>query len=169
MLMASIKWECSASDAGHRPGQFIPIKVEIVDDLAHDPRIERLVRADVGKNRLPVFPMNRHMGVPMRFSAVFPRFEAAAPLGEPFAKGCAFHPCLPCCGHYGDTSPTPKRAIPKWTGRALAAAADVTLRLVAAFEDGREVLPFYEDEIRDALEAVGIGCPLESRSGAPSP
>ena len=38
-------------------------------------------------------------------------------------------------------------------------------RVVAAFEDGREVLPFYEIEIRSALEAVGIGFPFVIENG----
>lgn len=35
----------------------------------------------------------------------------------------------------------------------------------AAFEDGREVLLFYEIEIRAALEAVGIGFPVKLVGG----
>jgi DNA-binding XRE family transcriptional regulator len=57
------------------------------------------------------------------------------------------------------------RAILKWTRRELADAAGVTLWVVAAFEDGREVLPFYEIEIRAALEAVGIGFPFAIEDG----
>jgi DNA-binding XRE family transcriptional regulator len=57
------------------------------------------------------------------------------------------------------------RAILKWTRRELADAARVTLWVVAAFEDGRDVLPFYEIEIRAALEAVGIGFPIEIENG----
>jgi DNA-binding XRE family transcriptional regulator len=57
------------------------------------------------------------------------------------------------------------RAILKWTRQELAVAAGVTLWVVAAFEDGREVLPFYESEIRAALEAVGIGFPFEIENG----
>ena len=53
------------------------------------------------------------------------------------------------------------RAILKWTRGDLANAAGVTLWVVAAFEDGREVLPIYEIEIRAALEAVGIGFVFE--------
>lgn len=57
------------------------------------------------------------------------------------------------------------RNVLKWTRRELADAAGVTLWAVAAFEDGREVLPFYEIEIRAALEAVGIGFPVEIEAG----
>ncbi|MGD0761976.1 MAG: hypothetical protein ABR929_02090 [Roseiarcus sp.] len=57
------------------------------------------------------------------------------------------------------------RAILKWTRRELADAARVTLWVVAAFEDGREVLPFYEIEIRAALEAVGISFAFEIEDG----
>ena len=56
------------------------------------------------------------------------------------------------------------RDILKWTRRDLADAAGVTPWVVAAFEDGREVLAFYEIEIRAALEAVGIGFPFDSSS-----
>jgi DNA-binding XRE family transcriptional regulator len=56
------------------------------------------------------------------------------------------------------------RAILKWTRQELADAAGVTPWVVAAFEDGREVLAFYEIEIRAALEAVGIGFPFDSSS-----
>jgi hypothetical protein len=57
------------------------------------------------------------------------------------------------------------RAILRWTRRELGDAAGVTLWVVAAFEDDREVLPFYEIEIRAALEAVGIGFPFEIEDG----
>jgi hypothetical protein len=40
---------------------------------------------------------------------------------------------------------------------------------VAAFEDGREVLPHYEIEIRASLEAVGIGFPFEIEEGQVKP
>ena len=61
------------------------------------------------------------------------------------------------------------RAILKWTRGDLADAAHVTLWVVAAFEDGREVLPFYEIEICAALEAVGIGFPFEIENGELKP
>ncbi len=57
------------------------------------------------------------------------------------------------------------RAILKWTRRELADAARVTLWVVAAFEDGRDILPHYEIELRVALEAVGIGFPFEIEDG----
>jgi DNA-binding XRE family transcriptional regulator len=57
------------------------------------------------------------------------------------------------------------RDILEWTRRELADAAGVTPWVVAAFEDGREVLPFYEIEIRAALEVVGIGFPFEIEDG----
>jgi hypothetical protein len=57
------------------------------------------------------------------------------------------------------------RSILKWTRRDLADAARVTLWVIAAFEDGREVLPFYEIGIRAALEAVGIGFPFAIEDG----
>jgi hypothetical protein len=61
----------------------------------------------------------------------------------------------------------PKRAILKWTRRELADAARVTLWVVAAFEDGREVLPVYETEICASLEAVGLLHPVVvDRTGA---
>jgi hypothetical protein len=46
------------------------------------------------------------------------------------------------------------RTILKWTRRELVVAASVTLWVVAAFEDGRDILPHYEVEIRAALERV---------------
>jgi hypothetical protein len=49
--------------------------------------------------------------------------------------------------------------------RQLADAANVTLWIVAAFEDGRDILPHYEIEIRAALEAVGIGFPFVIEDG----
>jgi hypothetical protein len=57
------------------------------------------------------------------------------------------------------------RSILKWTRRELADAAGVTLWVVAEFEDGREVLLYYEIEIRAALETVGIGFPFEIEDG----
>jgi hypothetical protein len=57
------------------------------------------------------------------------------------------------------------RTILKWTRRELAEAAGVTPWVVAAFEDGREVLPVYEFEIRAALLAAGIGFPVELVNG----
>jgi hypothetical protein len=57
------------------------------------------------------------------------------------------------------------RAILKWTRRELADAARVTLWVVAAFEDRRDILPHYEIELREALEAVGIGFPFEIEDG----
>jgi predicted transcriptional regulator len=61
------------------------------------------------------------------------------------------------------------RTILKWTRRELADTAGVTLWVVAAFEDGRDILPHYEIEIRAALEAVGIGFPLEIADGQVKP
>ena len=61
------------------------------------------------------------------------------------------------------------RAILKWTRGELADAAGVTSWVVAAFEDGAEVLPFYEMEIRAALEAVGIGFLFEIENGVVRP
>jgi DNA-binding XRE family transcriptional regulator len=43
------------------------------------------------------------------------------------------------------------RAILKWTRRELADAASVPLWAVAQFEDGKDVLPYYEIWMRDAL------------------
>ena len=57
------------------------------------------------------------------------------------------------------------RDILKWSRRELADAAGVRLWVVAAFEDGREVLPHYEIEIRAALEEVGIGFPFTIEDG----
>ena len=57
------------------------------------------------------------------------------------------------------------RAILKWTRRELADAAGITLWVVAAFEEGRDILPHYEIEIRAALEAVGIGFPFTIEDG----
>jgi len=75
-----------ASDTGHRSWQFVPIETEVVGDLAHEPRIKRLLRADVGKNSFPVSPVNGHIGMSMGFDSVLAGFEAAAVLGQPFAK-----------------------------------------------------------------------------------
>jgi DNA-binding XRE family transcriptional regulator len=61
------------------------------------------------------------------------------------------------------------RAILKWTRGELADAAGVTLWVVAAFEDGRDILPHYEIEIRAALEAVGIGFPFAIEDGLVKP
>jgi hypothetical protein len=61
------------------------------------------------------------------------------------------------------------RDILKWTRGDLADAAGVMLWIVAAFDDGREVLPFYEIEIRSALEAVGIGFPFAIEDGQVKP
>jgi predicted transcriptional regulator len=61
------------------------------------------------------------------------------------------------------------RKILKWTWSELADAAGVTTWIVAAFEDGAEVLPFYEMEIRAALEAVGIGFSFEVDDGVVRP
>jgi hypothetical protein len=48
------------------------------------------------------------------------------------------------------------RELLRWTRRELADAATVPLWVIAAFEDGRDILPHYEIEICEALEAVGI-------------
>jgi DNA-binding XRE family transcriptional regulator len=61
------------------------------------------------------------------------------------------------------------RAILKWTRGELADAAGVTTWVVAAFEDGAQVLPFYETEIQAALEAVGIGFSFEIVDGVVRP
>ena len=61
------------------------------------------------------------------------------------------------------------RDILKWTPRELAEAAAVTPWVVAAFEEGREVSPAYEEAIRSALEAVGIGFPFEIANGRARP
>ena len=61
------------------------------------------------------------------------------------------------------------RAILKWTRRELADAASVPLWAVAQFEDGKDVLPYYEIWMRDALEGVGIGFPFEIENGQVKP
>jgi transcriptional regulator with XRE-family HTH domain len=57
------------------------------------------------------------------------------------------------------------RKLLKWTQQELASAANVTPRIIDAFEDGRDVLPSYVDAIRTALEAAGIGFPFELSNG----
>jgi hypothetical protein len=61
------------------------------------------------------------------------------------------------------------RDVLKRTPRELAEAAAVTLWVVAAFEEGREVSPTHEEAIRSALEAVGIGFPFEIADGRARP
>ncbi len=61
------------------------------------------------------------------------------------------------------------RDVLKWTRGELAQATGVTLEVVAAFEDGREVSPAYEASIRAALEAVGIDFPFEIANGRARP
>jgi predicted transcriptional regulator len=61
------------------------------------------------------------------------------------------------------------RELLRWTRRELADAAGVNLWIVAAFEDGRDILPHYEIELRPALEAVGIGFPFEIEEGQIKP
>jgi hypothetical protein len=57
------------------------------------------------------------------------------------------------------------RDILKWNQGELAQATGVTAWVVAAFEDGKEVLPEYHAAIRAGLEAVGIGFPFEIVKG----
>jgi DNA-binding XRE family transcriptional regulator len=57
------------------------------------------------------------------------------------------------------------RDILDWTRGDLAKAANVTLHVVANFENGRGVSPASEAAIRAALEAVGIGFPFEIANG----
>jgi hypothetical protein len=64
------------------------------------------------------------------------------------------------------------RARLKWSRHALAVAADVPLWFVAAFEnedDIGEFLADYEDAMRKAFEAVGIGFPFEIANGRMRP
>ena len=61
------------------------------------------------------------------------------------------------------------RDILKWTPSELAQAADVTQGVVAAFEEGREVLPTDEAAIRAALEAIGISFSFEIANGCARP
>ena len=60
----------------------------------------------------------------------------------------------------------------QWSRQELARAADVPLGFIAAFEDGKETPAFlagYEVEMRQSLEAVGIGFPSEIADGRTSP
>ena len=61
------------------------------------------------------------------------------------------------------------RDILKWTPSELAQAADVTPCVVAAFEEGGEVLPTDEAAIRAALEAIGISFSFEIANGRARP
>jgi len=59
-----------------------------------------------------------------------------------------------------------------WTRYELSQAADVPLWLLVAFEDGKETPAFlagYEVDLRNALESVGIGFPLEILDGQVAP
>jgi transcriptional regulator with XRE-family HTH domain len=61
------------------------------------------------------------------------------------------------------------RDILGWTPSELAQAADVTPRVVAAFERGREMSLGDEAAIRAALEAVGISFSFEIANGRARP
>ncbi|MGD0184697.1 MAG: hypothetical protein ABSC25_05540 [Roseiarcus sp.] len=63
------------------------------------------------------------------------------------------------------------RELLQWSQRDLAAAADVPLWFVVAFEDGDSpaFLAHYEIALREALEAVGIGFPFEIEDGQIDP
>jgi hypothetical protein len=75
--------------------------------------------------------------------------------------GCKF----PSTKNEGMAEQSSKKVALKWIRRELADAAGITPWVVGAFEDGRDILRHSEIEIREALEAVGIGFPFEIADG----
>ena len=61
------------------------------------------------------------------------------------------------------------RELLRWTPQELAGAARPAPWAVDAFEEGEEVLTSYKAAIWRALEAVGMGFPLEIANGRSGP